>query len=309
MGRFALILSGLAMTDMQHIPVLLAETIELLVNDKSGIYLDATGGLGGHSAEILKRLETDGQLFISDTDATQVALLKQKFEHDPRCRVIHSRFSQLNENLPQELKGKLSGILADFGFASNQVDEPTRGITFQVDGPLDMRLDQRREQTAADLVNTLPEEELANLFFTLGEERGSRKIARAICFDRNAKPFRTTADLSGLAERVLGRYYRGQKIHPATRIFQALRMAVNFELEEIDAILKLAGAWIASSGRIALISFHSLEDRKVKQQFLEWKRAGWTVLTKKPVTAGDEELQKNPRSRSAKLRVVENGHF
>lgn len=293
---------------MQHVSVLLKETVDGLVTGRSGIYLDATGGLGGHSSEILSRLDQEGRLIIADGDEEQVSFLKKRFEGDVRCNVIHSRFSQLEENLPPEIRCKLSGITADFGFASNQLAESARGLAFLLDGPLDMRLDKRREKTAADLVNGLAESELADLFFELGEERGSRKIARAICYDRVSKPFETTADLSGLAQRVLGRYYRNQKIHPATRIFQALRMAVNHELDEITALLDLAQGWLAPAGRLALISFHSLEDRKVKRQFQDWKQQGWKIITKKPLIAGEEEL-KNPRSRSAKLRVIENGSF
>ena len=286
-----------------HVPVLLKEAVELLNIREEGVVADVTGGGGGHATEILKRLGEKGRLLILDRDPEAVESLAKKFS-DPRVTVFHAAFSELLEILKREKIPQLSGLLADLGVSSFQLDEPARGFSFKP-GPLDMRMDTTQGETAWELIQQADEKELADIIFHLGEERHSRKLARAVIAARKEKQLKTTEDLAELAQKVLGRG-RG-KIHPATRMFQALRIAVNSELEELDWLLKMLPQVIAPQGRGVFISFHSLEDRRVKVAFKNLKGNGWKVLTKKPMVAEEEEEQKNPRSRSAKLRAVERG--
>lgn len=288
-----------------HVSVLLAETVGALNLRPDGVYVDATGGAGGHSAELLKSLGPNGRLWVNDQDPQAVEALEKKFAGDGRVQVLRSKFSELFHNLKERGVSQIDGLMADLGFSSTQMDDGARGLSFMADGPLDMRLDPSTGSTAADLVNELPEKELADLFYKLGEERHSRKIARAIAYDRQEKTFETTRDLAGLAERVLGPLYRRQKIHPATRLFMALRIAVNRELEELEALLEGLEGMMAPGGRVALISFHSLEDRIVKRKFATWGMGDWKRVTKKPLIPTEDEMRSNPRSRSAKLRVIE----
>ncbi len=291
---------------IMHVTVLRQEVVDFLHIQKEGFYLDATAGEGGHAEEILKRLGSLGRLMLSDCDPAAYTNLQKKFGNDSRCQVVRKRFSELFD-ITTKNQGCFQGIVADLGFSSVQLNDPQRGLSFQADGPLDMRLDSRRSATAADLLDEMDEKDLADLFWRFGEERGSRRIAREIVRRRNEAPLETTAELAGLAVQVLGPLYRRQKIHPATRIFQALRIAVNHELEELHALLKLLPVLLAPGGRAVLISFHSLEDRIVKNEFKRLKGEGWQIITKKPVVPADEEIKGNPRSRSAKLRVIEKG--
>lgn len=283
-----------------HVPVLLNETLEFLNVKERGVVADVTGGGGGHSTEILKRLGEAGRLIILDRDPQAAQELTRRFT-DPRVSVFCARFSELIDILEREKISPLTGLIADLGVSSFQLDDPARGFSFQP-GPLDMRMDFTQGESAAEIIGRVNEKELADLFFNLGEERHSRKIARAVIHDR--QKIKTTEDLARLAERVLGR----GRIHPATRIFQALRIAVNEELEELEHLLKALPSLMAPAGRTVLISFHSLEDRRVKTAFKNLKLEGWNVLTKKPLQPGDVECRQNPRSRSAKLRAIEKGN-
>lgn len=288
-----------------HVSVLLPEVIEGLNIDPEGTYWDATAGGGGHAAAILEKLGLKGRLVLTDYDSVAADRVREKFKGDHRVSVFHARFSEAPQILRANGFLPLDGILADLGISSFQLDESEKGISFQLDGPLDMRLDARLEESAADIIAESTADELADLFFQYGGERQSRKIARAIVMDRAKKPFLTTADLSGLAERVLGPFYRKTRIHPATKIFQALRIRVNGELDELSGLLEVIPELTALGARVALISFHSLEDRAIKNRFLELSRGDFSRVTKKPVIPTDIELEQNPRSRSAKLRVIE----
>ncbi len=296
--------------EQQHTSVLLKESLSLLAIREDGLYLDVTGGGGGHSEALLNQLGVKGRLIIADCDEVTVDRLKEKFLGEKRCEVIRSRFSEIASMLANRKITSVDGIIADLGVSSLELDDAARGLSFLREGPLDMRLDHRLEVTAADLLETSTEKELADFFYFFGEERFSRRMARAVVADRTSKKFSTTLDLAGLAERVLGSAYRRsrqsrQKIHPATRIFQALRIAVNHEMVELESLLALIPKIVAPQGRAAIISFHSLEDRLVKRSFVSLKAEGWNVLTKKPLVPTEEEMTKNPRSRSAKLRGIE----
>ena len=302
------------MNKPQHVPVLLDEVLQYLNVRPGGVIADATVGLGGHSSEIAKRLGARGRLICFDRDQQAMELAKARMEEvraelgDAMPEVVYQTraFSELtNEIAP----GSLDGLLADFGVSSLQLDEAQRGFSFRLDAPLDMRMDTRSGETAEQVVNQEDENELANLIYEFGEERRSRRIARAIV---RSRPIRTTAELArivsaaGLPMKSKGGSMKGDKIHPATRTFQALRIRVNDELGEIRTLLASAPSLLKPGGRLVLISFHSLEDRLVKDSFRE---AGhnriYEVLTKKPVVAEEQEQMRNPRSRSAKLRAVE----
>lgn len=291
-------------TEFSHQPVLLNEVIEFLNVKPDGVYLDCTGGAGGHSQAILGQLSSSGKMFVCDYHKNTVLKLKEKFADDGRVQVFHVRFSEVFDNLDS----KFDGILADFGISSPQLENQDLGIGFQVDdAPLDMRIDHSLQKSAADLLNELSEEDLANVFFEYGGERASRKIAAAIVFDRKQqKHYTTTTELRELCERVLGRFYRGKKIHPATKVFQALRIAVNDELGEVKALLQKAPQSLNSNGRLALISFHSGEDRLVKTKFKELSQTdGFRLPVKKAIKPSLDEIKLNPRARSARLRVLE----
>jgi len=273
---------------------MLAETLEYLAIRPDGTYADVTAGLGGHTRAIAERLTSGGKLIASDRDPQSLEMARRNAaEFADRIEFRHAQFSEA------DLSG-LDGLLADFGVSRFQLTDPERGFSFQSDGPADMRMDQTRGMTAADLVNHSAEKAIADLIFQLGEERRARKIARAIV---RARPIRSTLHLAGVVERAVP---RTGPMHPATRTFQALRMAVNRELEEIDALLEAAPQMVRPGGRMVMISFHSLEDRKVKESFRELARSGRaTLLTKKPIVPSEQEIRENPPSRSAKLRAVE----
>lgn len=299
-----------------HASVLLAETIELLDPMPEEVFVDATLGLGGHTKALL---ETEATLRVIgiDQDAEAMVMAKQRLAaFGDRVEFRQGNFADI-----RKFVDKADGILADLGVSSLQFDSGSRGFSFRFDAPLDMRMDaEGDDETAAELLERLPQDEIANLIYRYGEERFSRRIARRIVERRNAgSPVRTTKELAELVERSVPRKPK-DKIHPATKTFQALRIAVNRELEVLEGFLKDAIDLLGPNGRLAIISFHSLEDRMVKQAFLKASgkcqcppripqcicgaKREVEILTKKPITAGDEELDLNPRSRSAKLRAV-----
>ncbi len=291
----------------RHVPVLLEEVLEYLNVRPGGVICDATLGLAGHSTAIAKRLGGKGRLIGFDRDPEAMEAAKVRLEEVkaelgeemPEVVLVAKAFSEAASEIEP---ASLDGLLADFGVSSLQLDEAHRGFSFRSEGPLDMRMDTRSGETAEQVVNQEDENELANLIYEFGEERRSRRIARAIV---RARPITTTAELARIVSAAAPSM-KGDKIHPATRTFQALRIRVNNELGEIQSLLKSAGSLLKPGGRLVLISFHSLEDRLVKDAFREAGRAKvFEVLTKKPVVADEQEQMRNPRSRSAKLRAAE----
>ena len=292
-----------------HVPVLLEDALEYLNVRPGGVYVDATLGLAGHSSAIARKLGKAGKLICFDRDPEAMAKAKARMDEVaaelgdamPTVVYVPRAFSEASEEIKP---GTIDGLLADFGVSSLQLDEAHRGFSFRTDGPLDMRMDTRSGETAEQVVNQENENELADLIYEFGEERRSRRIARAIV---RARPISTTAELARVISAAAPSM-KGDKIHPATRTFQAIRIRVNNELGEIQSLLTTslsAGSLLRKDGRLVLISFHSLEDRLVKDAFKEAKDAKvFEVLTKKPVIADDAEQRRNPRSRSAKMRAV-----
>jgi 16S rRNA (cytosine1402-N4)-methyltransferase len=305
--------------EASHVPVLLKEAIDFLAVRRGGTYIDATVGLGGHSYEIAKRLGAPGHLIGLDKDPAALrgaaaALGVGSFEtepntHDlrpdwPEITLLHRSFAEISKG---QQASSVDGILADIGVSSLQLADPARGFSFQAEGPLDMRMDPQSERTAEQVVNHLDERQLADVIYEFGEERRSRRIARAIC---RSRPIRSTAHLAEVISAAARPMKLGQnkydRIHPATRTFQAFRIFVNRELDDLKALLEAAPRLLKPGGRVVVISFHSLEDRIVKDAFREGVQKGdFSVLTKKPVTATEEESDRNPRARSAKLRAAE----
>jgi 16S rRNA (cytosine1402-N4)-methyltransferase len=292
----------------RHVPVLLKEAIEYLQVRAGSTILDCTLGLAGHAVEIVRRLGPAGRLIGFDRDPEALGLAKERLDgvraelgsRAPAIEVIGEAFSAAPLHVAP---GSVDGMLADIGVSSLQLDEASRGFSFMADGLLDMRMDTRRGPTAAQVVNEASERELADLIYEYGEERRSRRIARAIV---RGRPVTTTGQLARIVAAAAPAM-KQDRIHPATRTFQALRIHVNRELDEIKALMEAAPKLLKPSGRLVVISFHSLEDRIVKDSLREGAHRGtWTVLTRKPVTAGEEEIEQNPRSRSAKLRAGEN---
>jgi len=290
--------------EMGHVPVLLKEAIDFLAVKRGGTYIDATVGLGGHSFEIAKRLGAPGHLIGLDKDpaALDAARARLVFEEDaPKITLLHSSFAEVGKRF---VSRKVDGLLADIGLSSLQLNDAARGFSFQAEGPLDMRMNPQAELTAEQVVNQVDEVTLADLIYEFGEERRSRRIARAIV---RSRPIRTTAQLADVvsaAARPMNQADR--RIHPATRTFQAIRIFVNNELNDLRALLDAAPRVLKPGGRLVIISFHSLEDRIVKDALREGVKHGhYELLTKKPVTAGKEEIDRNPRSRSAKMRAAE----
>ena len=283
-----------------HFPVMAEEALKLLAVRPDGAYLDATAGLGGHTAWIARRLTT-GVVLANDRDPASLEIARANTtEWKDRIRFRYGRFGTLKEAVTEAGMEKLDGILADLGVSRYQLTEPGRGFSFMADGPLDMRMDQTTGMTAADLVNQFDEKTIADLIYQLGEERRARRVARAIV---RARPIRSTLHLADVVLRAVPRTGR---LHPATQTFMALRMAVNDETEELDRLLQLGPELLRSGGRMVVISFMSIDDRKVKEKFRELgqqRRA--TILTKHPLRPNQEELVLNPASRSAKLRALE----
>jgi 16S rRNA (cytosine1402-N4)-methyltransferase len=295
------------MKSPQHVSVLLEEALEYLNVRPGGVIVDATLGLAGHSTAIARRLGGKGRLICFDRDQEAMEAAKAKLgelraelgDEMPEVVFEPRAFSEASGVIEP---GSLDGLLADFGVSSLQLDEAHRGFSFRTDGPLDMRMDTRSGETAGQVVNQEDENELADLIYEFGEERRSRRIARAIV---RARPISTTAELARIISAEAPSM-KGDKIHPATRTFQALRIRVNNELGEIQSLLKSAGSLLKPGGRVVLISFHSLEDRLVKDSFREAGREKvLEVLTKKPVVAVEQEQMRNPRSRSAKMRAAQ----
>jgi 16S rRNA (cytosine1402-N4)-methyltransferase len=292
--------------ELSHVPVLLKEAIDFLTVRRGGTYIDATVGLGGHSYEIAKRLGAPGHLIGLDKDPAAleragVQLQASGVGEWPTVTLLHRSFAEIAKG---QKPGTVDGILADVGVSSLQLDDAGRGFSFQADGPLDMRMDPRGERTAEQVVNHLDERQLADVIYEFGEERRSRRIARAICRSRPIRSTAHLADVISAAARPMNQAER--RIHPATKTFQALRIFVNRELDDLKALLGAAPRILKSGGRVVVISFHSLEDRIVKDAFREGNKEGYfSVLTKKPVMATEEESDRNPRARSAKLRAAE----
>jgi len=284
-----------------HEPALLAESLELLAVRPGGFWVDGTVGAGGHAAEILRRSAPDGRLLATDRDAEALAAAAQTLApFGERARLLQADFREL----PDLVEEAPSGILLDLGVSSMQLDRAERGFSLKSDGPLDMRMDPRHGFTAADVVNRLPEAELADVIYRYGEERASRRIARRIVEARRRSPFRTTLELAEVV-RSAARRPRGRGIDPATLTFQALRIHVNGELEGLGEALARLARRLAPRGRLAVIAFHSLEDREVKQAFRSLSTGGFRLLTRKPVRPGGDETRRNPRARSARLRAIE----
>ena len=293
-----------------HVPVLLKEAIDFLAVRRGGTYIDCTVGLGGHSYEIARRLGAPGRLigFDKDPQALERASARlrvsdsERPEDWPVVELIHGSFASLADDRPPKIDDGVDGILADLGVSSLQFSDPARGFSFQAEGPLDMRMNPHSELTAEQVVNQFDERELADLIYEFGEERRSRRIARAIV---RSRPIRSTAQLAA-AVSAAARPMKHERIHPATLTFQALRIFVNRELDDLRQLLEAAPRMLKPGGRLVIISFHSLEDRIVKDAMRAGARQGqYQLLTKKPVTPGDEEIASNPRARSAKLRGVE----
>lgn len=294
------------MRKLPHVPVLYQQVMEFLAPRPGGVYVDCTLGFAGHACGVAQCLGAEGHLIGLDRDPQALEMARQRLDAlavelgaaMPKVTLYGEPFSRVGTLLAGM---EVDGILADFGVSSMQLDQPERGFSFQADGPLDMRQDTRQPLTAEQVVNEMDEKQLANLIYEYGEERRSWRIARAIV---RARPITSTGQLArvvaGSAQAV-----SKERIHPATRTFQALRIYVNRELEEMEALLKAAPKLLKPGGRMVAISFHSLEDRIVKDAFREGAAAGiWDVLTKKPVTAEQEEMARNPRARSAKLRAA-----
>jgi 16S rRNA (cytosine1402-N4)-methyltransferase len=283
-----------------HFSVMAEESLSLLAVRPDGVYLDATAGLGGHAGLIAQRLTT-GVLIANDRDARSLEMARRNTAEWAGRIVFHwGPFGKLAEAVAEAGFEKVDGLLADLGVSRYQLTAPERGFSFMADGPLDMRMDQSTGVTAADLVNHTAEKALADLIFQLGEERRARKVARAIV---RARPIRSTLHLAGVVERAVPRTGR---LHPATRTFMALRMAVNDELGELDRLLEIGPELLNSGGRMVVISFMSIDDRKVKQKFRALAGEGRAcILTKHPLQPSEEETSQNPASRSAKLRAVE----
>jgi len=295
-----------------HVPVLLKQAIDLLAVKRGGTYLDATVGLGGHSFEIAKRLGAPGHLIGLDKDPValersraKLAPLDPSLGRDwPVVTLLHASFAEVGERFAP---ASLDGLLADLGVSSLQLDDPARGFSFQADAPLDMRMNPMSGPTAEQVVNRLDERELADVIYEFGDERRSRRIARALVRSRPITTTKQLADVISAAARSmkLG-HQKYDRIHPATRTFQALRIFVNHELDDLRALLQAAPRVLKPGGRLVVISFHSLEDRIVKDALRDGARFGlYRLLTKKPLTADEAEIETNPRSRSARMRAAE----
>jgi 16S rRNA (cytosine1402-N4)-methyltransferase len=291
----------------QHTPVLVEETIHWLAMKPGGLYVDATVGLGGHAVEIARRLGAGGLLVGLDRDSEAIEIARGRLqEFGEKVTLVHTSFSRIGEVFAERRLPPADGVVADLGVSSLQLDAGERGFSFRARGPLDMRMDQsaarEESQIAAEIVNRADEKELADLLYRFGEERDSRRIARAIV---RARPIRDTEHLATVVAGV--RRTRGrQKLHPATKTFLALRIAVNREMEELEQFLMRVPATLSPGGRWVMLSYHSLEDRLVKRQFQRLAQQGMLrILTKKVIRPSSAEIAANPRARSAKMRVAE----
>jgi 16S rRNA (cytosine1402-N4)-methyltransferase len=291
----------------QHIPVLVEEVMNLLRCEAHKTYVDATLGGGGHALEILKRTSPDGIVIGIDWDEEAIAEAKGALvPFGDRIKIFRENFVRLPDLLQALNISEVDGILLDLGLSSLQLEKKERGFSLKGEGPLDMRMDQRINRTAADLLDGLSFQELESTLREFGEERWAKRIAKAILQEREKKPVGTTQELRQIVHRAIPRRFYSRKIDPATRTFQAFRIRVNEELENLRRILETGWRFLKRGGRICVISFHSLEDRMVKETFRRLDRDGVIRgITKKPITTSEEEKQRNPRSRSAKLRCAE----
>ena len=309
------------MTQFHHIPIMLKKVLELLAPERGGIFVDGTLGGGGHSEGILKRL-TDGRLYGIDRDGEAIAAASERLKpFGDKFKAIRGNFFDMKSLLANEGVTGVEGILLDLGVSSYQLDTPERGFSYHEEAPLDMRMDQEAALSARDVVNTYPEAELARVIWTYGEERFSRRIAERICRLREQSPIETTLQLAQIVRDAMPGKYRNEPQHPARRTFQALRIEVNSELGGLDQAVEQACDLLQKGGRLCIITFHSLEDRIVKQAFRRFenpctcppsapicicgKQPKAKILTKKPLTASIEEEAQNSRSTSAKLRCIE----
>jgi 16S rRNA (cytosine1402-N4)-methyltransferase len=284
-----------------HVSVMLAEVVAAISERPDGVFLDVTAGGGGHSAAILQQLPA-ARLIACDRDPLAVGAATLKLRpFGERATVLHARFDEVGDVLDELGLSGVDGLIADLGVSSPQLDDAERGMSFRNEGPLDMRMDPTRGETAAELIERLDQDELADVIFHYGEERRSRRVARCIKQSQQEGGLATTLDLRRAVVRAVGPQRVGG-VDPATRTFQALRIAVNQELAQLEGLLKNAASWVVPGGVAAFISFHSLEDRLVKRAFLD--RELWVRKQSKPQIAGEAEQAENPRSRSAKLRVA-----
>ncbi len=307
-----------AHSQYEHKSVLLNESIEALNIEPAGIYIDGTFGRGGHSQAILEQLGEQGRLIAFDKDPQAIKTAEQKFAVDPRFQIVHDSFAELEKHIEQlGLTGSINGILLDLGVSSPQLDDPQRGFSFQQSGPLDMRMNDQQGMTAAQWLNKAGETEIANVLYDYGEERFSRRIARAIVKARAEQPLTDTRQLAEIIKQAHPRWEK--KKHPATRGFQGIRIFINNELTDLDSCLQQSYRCLARNGSLVVISFHSLEDRRVKQFFRRMSEGEQLPpdlpvmdeiinrkmkLVGKRIKAGKQELSDNPRARSAVLRVA-----
>jgi 16S rRNA (cytosine1402-N4)-methyltransferase len=301
-----------------HTPVMLAESMDLLIVDRSGKYFDATLGFAGHSGEILNRLNPDGLLIASEVDKDAFEYCQNKFSGELRLNLYNFNYSLIDVMAKIESIEFFDGILADLGVSSFQLDEPSAGFTFRTDVPFDLRMDKTKKVTAADVVNKFAEEDLAKIFYKYGEEKNSRKIARSIINTRIERKIETTGDLVSIIEKLVPQHYLRKTL---SRVFQSLRIYVNDELENLKVFLENSVKVLKKGGRLVVITYHSLEDRIVKDFYknesiinlspkedplgMIKKEARLKIITKKPITPSEDEVKNNYRSRSAKLRVAE----
>jgi len=307
--------------DFHHVTVLLDETVDAVVTNPAGKYVDCTLGGGGHSKRVLSKLDANGKLICYDQDALAIRHAKEIFGEDERITLVNRNFEDLEETLKELDLLPVNGILFDLGVSSPQLDEAERGFSYMQDAPLDMRMDPSSSLTAREIVNKWSEENLAQLIWKYGEEKWSKRIAQFIVQARKVQPMETTGDLVQAIKAAVPAAVRRSGPHPAKRTFQAIRIAVNDELGVLDRVLDQALRCLDHGGRIAVITFHSLEDRIVKDRMKSWLGrctcppelpicrcnavAVAKVLTRKPILPSEEEVEQNPRSRSAKLRVAE----
>jgi 16S rRNA (cytosine1402-N4)-methyltransferase len=295
--------------NQHHLPVMRSEVLFWLRPQSGGTYVDCTVGYCGHAIEVLHASQPTGTVLGMDLDSGAISIGRERLRaFGNRVVLVKAHFMDLKSILTERGISQVQGVLFDLGVSSPQLDEPSRGFSFRFEGPLDMRMDQSRGPTAADILNGLDEADLADMIYRFGEERYSRRIARAIVRARRVQPLTTTGQLTSVVESAVPGHYRRGRIHCATRTFQALRIAVNHELEHLESSLRDAADVLAPGARLCVISFHSLEDRIVKQTFkaLVSQHGGeLEILTKRPQIPPQAELDENPRARSAKLRVMQ----
>ncbi len=290
-----------------HTSVMAQEVAKLLVTDKGGIYVDATIGMGGHAKEILKLLDSDGKIIGIDWDPEMLNIAQHNLkEYDKKLKLIGGNFANIDDLLKKEGIYNITGLLLDLGVSSLHFDKPSRGFSFRKEGPLDMRINPANPLTAYTIINNWPYQQIEHLIRICGE-KFSHKITKAIIEAREKKEIKTTTELAHIISLAIPQKAQTKRSsHPATKTFLALRVAVNYEFENLTKVLQKVVHMLVPGGRIAVITFHSLEDRIVKESFrFMAKMGGWKLITKKPITPSESELSTNPRARSAKLRVIE----